>query len=74
MMNEIDWPTAFFAGWGHELEGLFNGQPLEEMFMDLHNNAMGRSSDCPDKLLKENKLRILQQPFRNKGEKWWYPW
>lgn len=36
--------TAHLAGTGHEIEGLLRGQPMQEMLMDLHNNAVGRDA------------------------------
>ncbi len=36
--------TAWAAGTGHEITGLFKGQPLEEALMDLHNNSVGRDA------------------------------
>lgn len=36
--------TAWVAGTGYEIEGALNGQPINEMIMDLHNNAVGRSA------------------------------
>lgn len=73
MVNEIDWQTAFLAGVGHEVDNLFSGQSMNETFMDLLNNAQGRSGICPDTLLNKGKLRILKKPYRNRGEGW-YPW
>jgi hypothetical protein len=34
--------VAFLAGWQHELEGLVDGQPLAEFWMDASNNREGR--------------------------------
>jgi RHS repeat-associated protein len=36
--------VAFIAGTGHEIEGMLEGQPMDEMIMDLHNNAVGRDA------------------------------
>jgi len=36
--------TAWAAGTGHEVEGLWRGQPISEAMMDLHNNAVGRNA------------------------------
>ena len=64
MVNEIGWGTAVIAGYGHELENLYEqwgaGQPFawEEMWMDLHNNREGRSGRDAWRLLAEGRLRI----------------
>lgn len=44
MVEEINDFTAWVAGTGHELDGVFRGQPWGEAFMDLHNNAVGREA------------------------------
>jgi hypothetical protein len=63
MVNEIGWGTAVIAGYGHELENLYEqwraGRPFawDEMWMDLHNNREGRSGRDPWRLLLEGRLR-----------------
>jgi len=64
MVNEIGWGTGVIAGYGHELENLYEqwraGQPFgwDEMWMDLHNNREGRSGRDAWRLLAEGRLRI----------------
>ena len=63
MVNEIGWGTAVTAGYGHELENLYEqwqaGRPIawSEMWMDLHNNREGRSGRDAWRLLLEGRLR-----------------
>ncbi len=65
MVNEIGWGTAVIAGYGHELENLYEqwsrGQPCrwDEMMMDLHNNREGRSGRDAWRLLAEGRLRTI---------------
>ncbi|MBN1493422.1 MAG: RHS repeat-associated core domain-containing protein, partial [Candidatus Omnitrophica bacterium] len=42
MAAEINQLTAYVVGVGHEIENMIQGQPINEMRMDLHNNAEGR--------------------------------
>lgn len=42
--EETNTVTAWLAGFGHEVEGMLQGQPLNEMVMDLHNNQKGREA------------------------------
>lgn len=44
MTEELGYWYALTFGIGHEIEGLFEGQPLQEIRMDLHNNSVGRNS------------------------------
>lgn len=56
--------TSFVAGWGHEIDGLFNSrrklpinQYLQESWMDVQNNSIGRKLGasgqemCPNNLI-----------------------
>lgn len=51
--------TAWIAGTGHEIEGLLGGQPLNEMLMDLHNNAVGRNAGRNSTPVDPGKLWTL---------------
>lgn len=42
--EETNFITAWVAGTGHELDGMWRGQPMDEMIMDLHNNSVGRNA------------------------------
>jgi len=70
MVNELGVRTAIYAGYGHELEGLWKqwraGEHLrwDEMFMDLHNNRVGRTQDP---LLWPLQLKTLKPKCPNKG-------
>lgn len=44
MSEEIGPVTSYLAGVGHEVVGTLNGQPWNEMMMDLHNNKVGRGA------------------------------
>jgi RHS repeat-associated protein len=44
MTQELGIGYAWLFGTGHEITGLLQGQPLDEMRMDLHNNAAGRDT------------------------------
>ena len=72
MVNEIGWGTAVVAGYGHELENLYEqwsrGRPVlwDEMMMDLHNNREGRSGRHAWRLLAEGRLRTM--PINNAVE------
>lgn len=44
MAEELGYWYALLFGAGHELEGLFQGQPFQELRMDLHNNSAGRNA------------------------------
>ena len=54
--------TAWIAGTGHELDGLRRGQPLNEMLMDLHNNAVGRNAGGNNTPVDSTKLWTLPLP------------
>lgn len=54
--------TAWLAGTGHELEGLLQGQPLNEALMDLHNNAQGRRAGSEGKPMNPNSLQTIGGP------------
>jgi RHS repeat-associated protein len=51
--------TAWISGTGHELEGLFEGQPFNEMLMDLHNNSVGREAGRDKTPIDPNNLVTL---------------
>ena len=80
MVEELGWLTAVIAGYGHELEGAFKGQPWNEFWMDLHNNREGRriankKDSCgnditPWNLINEGRLRTINPP--NRGSGWLY--
>ena len=49
MADEVDPFTAFVVGVGHEADGLMSNalqgrNVLDEVMMDLHNNAVGRKA------------------------------
>ncbi len=73
MVNELGLATALLAGYGHELENLYDqwqrGDRLrwDEMLMDLHNNREGRSGRSPWDLLNEGRLRTIRPPCRGRG-------
>jgi hypothetical protein len=54
--------TAWIAGTGHEVEGLFGGQPMNEMLMDLHNNGVGREAGRNARSVDQCKLWTLPLP------------
>lgn len=51
--------TARIAGTGHEIEELLGGQPLNEMLMDLHNNAVGREAGRNSTPVNPGKLQTM---------------
>lgn len=51
--------TAWVAGTGHEIEGTLKGQPWNEMFMDLHNNSVGRDAGINNSPIDPSKLWTL---------------
>ncbi|MYF10819.1 MAG: hypothetical protein F4229_07540 [Gammaproteobacteria bacterium] len=58
MYEEINPITATVVGYGYEIEGfLFEGQPVEEMLMDLHNNAVGR--DAASKGINVDRSKLI---------------
>jgi RHS repeat-associated protein len=54
--------TAWLAGVGHELDNLTEGAPLEEILMDLHNNAQGRRAASEGRLVDPNSLQTIGGP------------
>ncbi len=56
--QETNSRTAWIAGTGHEIEGLPE-QPLDEMLMDLHNNAVGREAGRNSTSVDPGKLWTL---------------
>ena len=73
MVNEIGWDTAVIAGYGHELENLYEqwrgGESFnwDEMWMDLHNNREGRSGRSAWDLLNEGRFRTNKPSCSGKG-------
>ncbi|MFT4579436.1 MAG: RHS repeat-associated protein [Nitrospinales bacterium] len=59
MVEEINGFTAWVAGTGHEIEGVINGQPLEETLMDLHNNRVGRKAGASGNAVNPRDLKVL---------------
>ncbi len=51
--------TAWAAGTGYEIKGLFKGQPLNEMRMDLHNNSVGREAGRNGTSVNSNDLKTI---------------
>jgi RHS repeat-associated protein len=51
--------TAWLAGVGHELQNLTEGAPLEEILMDLHNNAQGRDAGRDGRPVDPNSLQTI---------------
>jgi RHS repeat-associated protein len=44
MTDELGGGYAWLFGTGHEITGTLQGQPLDEMLMDLHDNSIGRQA------------------------------
>lgn len=44
MTEELGHWYSLLFGMGHELQDILQGQPLQEMRMDLHNNSVGRNA------------------------------
>jgi len=44
MTEDLGYPYSWVFGTGHELHNLFQGQPFQEIRMDLHNNSVGRTA------------------------------
>ncbi|MBN2641487.1 MAG: RHS repeat-associated core domain-containing protein [Victivallales bacterium] len=63
--QEISAFTAWLAGTWHEIEGLLNGQPLDEALMDLNNNAEGRNAAREERSIDESNLITLNPPSPN---------
>ena len=59
MASEINPFTAWAAGTGHEVQGMCQGQPMNEMAMDLHNNGVGRSAGSSGQPINTNQLWTL---------------
>jgi hypothetical protein len=66
--------TAWIAGTGHELDGMINGQPWDEMMMmDLHNNGVGREAGREGAPIDGSRLWTLPlrgseyDPYRGVG-------
>ena len=57
MAEEIGPVTSWAVGVGHEVEGLFKGQPWGEAMMDIHNNAEGRSAASERRPVDRSKLQ-----------------
>lgn len=57
--NEMNSFTVWISGTGHEIEGMRNGQPMEEMIMDLYNNAVGRVAERSGLPIHQRKLYML---------------
>ncbi|HET6974814.1 MAG TPA: RHS repeat-associated core domain-containing protein [Pyrinomonadaceae bacterium] len=57
MRCEIGPFTAWSSGVGHEIDNLFEGAPLEEIIMDLHNNAEGRRAGGQSRPVDPNNLQ-----------------
>lgn len=56
MTTEIDAPTAFVVGVGHELQGMSQGQPAGEFWMDMNNNKEGRQAAEQHRTINEANL------------------
>ena len=73
MKKEINFPTAFIAGYGHELKNLYDqlrkgkGIRWDEFWMDLHNNREGRSGKNAWDLLKEGRLSTINPKCPTEG-------
>ena len=59
MVEEINLITSILAGYGHELEGIRDGQPFSETMMDLHNNAVGREAGKQGLPVNPLDLRVI---------------
>ena len=76
MAQEIGPVTSWAVGVGHEVEGLFKGQPWGEAMMDIHNNAEGRSAASEkrpvdrSKLQKQPKGGFQANPYN--PDKYWF--
>jgi hypothetical protein len=62
MCEEIGPFTSWSTGVGHELEGMVEGQPMKEMQMDLHNNAIGRAAGESGTEIDLNELQTSPDP------------
>ena len=67
MAKKCGEPYSFAVGWGHEIGGTLQGQPVNEARMDSNNNMEGRkcsgeqcnSSDCNNCCLNKIAKRKL---------------
>lgn len=59
MTQELGNGYAWLFGTGHELEGILNRQPINEMLMDLHNNSQGRQAGINGLPIDPNDLWTL---------------
>lgn len=60
MYEEINPITSILVGYGHELDGLIYGeQPINEMLMDLHNNAVGRAAAASGVPIDQSELIVI---------------
>ena len=57
--------TAWVAGTGHEIQGMLAGQPMNEMIMDLHNNAVGREAGRNGTSIDQSQLYTLPLSGQN---------
>ena len=52
--------TSIISGYVHELDGLINhNQPINEMMMDLHNNAVGRAAAAASVPVDQSRLIVI---------------
>jgi RHS repeat-associated protein len=51
--------TAWLAGVGHEIEGVWYGQSWQETVMDLHNNRIGRRAGISNTAIDQRQLWTL---------------
>ena len=69
MVEELGLLTAVVVSFGHEVEGLIDGQPWDEAMMDLNNNREGRkianTSVTPMGLLSDGELMTLNPPYNS---------
>ena len=59
MYQEINPVTSYTAGYLYELENLLGGQPINEMLMDLHNNAVGRAAAASGTMVDQSRLIVV---------------
>ena len=60
MYEEINPITSITSGYVHELDGLINhNQPINEMLMDLHNNAVGRAAAAAGVPVDQSRLIVI---------------
>jgi hypothetical protein len=56
VVEEVNIPSALIMGYGHELDNLAEGAPINEVLMDLHNNAVGRAAGAAGHPVDPGKL------------------